>query len=208
MFSFPFCFPFIYLRSERHRHLLLSELFAGKSPKSWWTCSTRTDLRYATRGHRSSWSQTSSAIWRTFRSSPMDLAARPSSPPSPPFRYYYYRHHRYYYYYIYRYTPFSFRFMCISFYCSCRCVCSRHIPIFHVIYISNLYLVYCRTSWTSLWSISTRCTRRRWHQCPTSSLKTWTRNNGNCNQQRWGDALKHTNTKAKKLICLFFFDGW
>ena len=61
-------------------------LLSGKSPKSWWTCSTRIGRRYVTRGHKSSWSQTSSATWRIFRSSHTDLAVRPLSPPSPPSR--------------------------------------------------------------------------------------------------------------------------
>ena len=46
------------------------------------------------------------------------------------------------------------------------------------IFISSLFLniLPCRISWTSLWSIWTRCTRRRCHPCRTPRPKIWTRN--------------------------------
>ena len=59
---------------------------AGKSPKSWWTYSTKTGLLCATRGRKSSWNPTSSAIWRTFHSSRTDSAVRRLWPHWQPFR--------------------------------------------------------------------------------------------------------------------------
>ena len=71
-------------RQQNDPHTFI--FFAGKSPKSWWTCSIKIGLPCATRGRKSSWNPTFSATWRTFLSSLTASAVRLLWPPSPPFR--------------------------------------------------------------------------------------------------------------------------
>lgn len=136
---------------EANRHCVSASTL-GKSPKSWWTCSTRTDRRCATRDRRSSWSQTSSAIWRIFRSLLTDSAVRPSSPPSPPFKYLYS-------------SP------------DLNQIKSNSTSIKKTfILITDKNVLSLRIFSTSRWSIWTRCTRRRSRPCRTPRPKIWTRN--------------------------------
>lgn len=105
----------------------------------------------------------------------------------------------------------SFLYIWFVFQRGCRRLCCHSsfvflffcllVSLLNLVYFSRfLFLVPCRISWTSLWSIWTRCTRRRWHQCPTSSPKTWRRNNGAAAVNRQED-LCLTLKKAMTICC-------